>query len=65
MKPLFLKSALSRRSAPLSSSPYYLIISEENKEIRENDRCDRFLLRALLGNKGLILNLYMILISRP
>jgi len=72
MKTLFPKSALSRRIASFSSFPYCLrrglrrslIIREENKEIRENYRCDHFLLRELSRNKDLILNLYMIFISR-
>jgi len=64
MKTLFPKSALSRRVASFSSLPYSLIIRVKNKEIRENYRCDRFLLRELFGNKGLILNPYMIFISR-
>jgi len=52
MKTLFSKSALSRRVASFSSLPYSLIIRAENKGIRENYRCDRFLLRTLFGNKG-------------
>jgi len=54
MKTLFSKSALSRRVASYSTFPYSLIIREENKEIRENYRCDHFLLRELTRNKGLI-----------
>ena len=36
------------------------MISEENKEIRENYRCDRFLLRALIGNKDIIHDLFSV-----
>ena len=59
MKTLFPKSALSRRVASFSSLPYSLIISVENKEIRENYQCDHFLLRELSRNKGLIINFHV------